>query len=61
MTRPQAHKLLAGVQRRRHPRAVVEHLCLDPAEARDVLTDAGQGAAAAEVARMLEPRGRGRD
>ena len=60
MTRPQARALIAAVQRRRHPRQVCERLGLDPAEARDVLTDAGQGAAAAQVDLMLQPRSRGR-
>ena len=53
MTRPQARALIAAVQRRRHPRQVIEQLGLDPAEARAVLVDAGQSDAVLDVDRML--------
>ena len=57
MTRPQAHKLIAAVQRRRHPRQVIEQLGVAPAEARAILVDAGQSDAVLDVDRMLRGRG----
>ena len=58
MTRPQARRLIAGVQRGLHPRLLIEQLGVAPTEARDVLVAAGQTDAAAQV--DLQPRSRGR-
>ena len=53
MTRPQARRLIAGVQRGLHPRLLIEQLGVDAAEARAVLVDAGQSDAVLDVDRML--------
>ena len=59
MTRPQARRLIAGVQRGLHPRLLIEQLGVDAAEARGVLNAAGQSDAAADVDKLMQPRGRG--
>ncbi len=53
MTRHQSRRLIAGVQRGMHARLLIEQLGVAPAEARRVLTAAGQTDAVLDVDRML--------